>query len=110
MLDFGVLVDSLDEGSHVVGVHVGVNSVPEVRDPALPAKLFGHLLDELVDGLGRGVEGARVEVSLQRDVIADSLPADPRVDRPVEPDDLVADVAKRLQREVAALGENGLQR
>ena len=55
----------------MVGVHVRVDAVSEVRDPAFSSEPFGHLFDHLVDALRRSVEGAGVEVTLKRDVVAD---------------------------------------
>ena len=100
----------LNEGSHVVGVHVRVDAVSEVRDPAFSSEPFGHLFDHLVDALRRSVEGAGVEVTLKRDVVADELPAGLGVDRPIEANDLISDVSQGGQSVVAPLCKNHLEK
>jgi hypothetical protein len=66
-----VLVNSLDERGHVIGVHVRVDSVTEIGDPSTATEFVDHFADQVVDVLGGRVQGAGVEVSLQGHIFSD---------------------------------------
>ena len=59
-----------------------------------------HALDLGTQNLGRRVQGARVQVALQRDGVADGGAAGRRVHSPIQPDDVVAAGGQLGQRKV----------
>jgi hypothetical protein len=81
--------------------------VAEVEDVAgVGAVGVEHLAGFGGDGFGAAEQHGRVEVALQRDLVADQAPGGADVHRPVEADCVGAAVGDVGQPQAAALGEH----
>src|SRR5262245_15304410 len=98
-LALGELMDGVDQRADVVDRGPGQDTVAEVEDvagPALGAR-ENHARSPPDLG-GRGEERGRVEIPLDADVGAEPPPALSEIDAPVEPDDVPARLAERLEK------------
>ena len=97
---------SRDHGGGVIGIDIRMDAVAEVEDmPGAAAVAGEHAADLALDALGRGVEGAGVEVALQGDLVAHQRARVGEIHGPVNAESITAGLGHAVEPLAGALGE-----
>mmetsp|Transcript_11503 Transcript_11503/g.22166 ORF Transcript_11503/g.22166 Transcript_11503/m.22166 type:complete len:384 (-) Transcript_11503:333-1484(-) len=101
----GGLLNALDEGFRVLGVHSGLHAVAEIRNVALLSKLLHHLVSGFANCIFVCIQNVCIHVSLQC-LVREPLSHLLHVCRPAETNAIVAGIVKGRKGHILGESDN----
>ena len=95
----------IDQRSHVIRVYLGMNPVSKIEHmPISNPKAPEHVTDLLPNSLRACIKHTRVQVALQRHLIAHALACHPEIDSPIDADCIAPALRHLLKPSTTTLG------